>query len=172
MAAQTVTATLKCTLSIAETLTTGLSSVNASSDLIPSFSWVSGNSATANAINQYFCNSTNTITLNSGANTTVTLTSLTDASGASRSFANGVRGLVVYVTSRSANSYLLMGNAAANTWTGFISVNTATVKITDFLAVSVANTDTLAVNATSNQVKFLNVGNSAITFKLAVFGNT
>ncbi len=171
MAAQTVQASLAVRLNITETLSTGLSSVNASSDLVPSLQWVAGNAAVANGITQYFCNSASTITLNSGTNTTVTLTSLTDASGSSRTFVNGVKGLLIYVTSRSAGDYLTVGNAAANTWTGFVSVNTATLRVHDFLAVGVMSTDSLGVNATSNQVKITNSGNAAITFKLAIIGN-
>jgi hypothetical protein len=171
MASQSVVASMSVKLNITETLSTGLASVAASSDLVPAFSWVAGNTATANGVSQYFANSTNTITLNSGANTTLTLTALTDASGSSRTLVNGVRGFMIYVTSRSAGDFLTVGNSSANSWTGFVSVNTATFRVYDFHASAVMNTDKLAVSSTSNQLRITNAGSNAITFKVALWGN-
>lgn len=173
MAAQSVVASMRVALSINETLTTGLASGNLSTSLVPDLEWVTGNTAVANGINQIFCKSASTVTLNGGANTTYTLTSLTDDAGVSRSFANGVRGLVIYVTSRSAGDYLTVGGAASNAWTGLVNSNTAVLRVYDFAAFGVTKTDKLTVTANSSeQIKITNAGNSAITFKLAVWGNT
>ncbi len=172
MAAQTVEATLTVKLSIAETSLNGLTSAKATGYLNTVFDWTNGVAANTNAINQIFCKAVTAVTLNGGTNTTYNLLSLTDDEGVSRSFANGVRGVLIQVTSRTAGNYLLVGNASANSWTGFCSVNTATLRVVDNLTTASTLTDVLPVNATSNQVRIANPGNSAITFKLAVWGNT
>jgi hypothetical protein len=172
MPAQTVVASMSVKLTITETLAYGLSSTNYSSNLVPDLQFVAGNSATANAISQIFCKSATSVTLNSGANTTYTLTALTDDAGVARTFANGVKGLVIYVTSRSAGDYLTVGGAATNAWTGICSNGAATLRVFDFAAFGVMNTDKYVVaNGSSEQVKITNAGNSAITFKLAFLGN-
>ena len=173
MAAQTVVASLSVKLNITETLAYGLANTNYSSSLVADLQYESGNSAVANGFNQIFCKSATSVTLNSGANATYTLTALTDDAGASRTFVNGVRGLVVYVTSRSAGDYLTIGGAASNAWTGLVNSTSAVLRVYDFAAFGVLNTDKYAVaNGSSEQVKITNAGNAAITFKLAVWGNT
>lgn len=170
MAAQTVVASMTVRLTITETLAYGVGSGNYSSSLVPDLQLVAGNSATANAINQYFVKST---TLNSGANTTFVLTALTDDNGLPRSFANGVKGLKVYATTRTAGDFLTMGNAASAAWVGICSSNTATIRIADFASFDAMSTDKFVVaNGSSEQLKFVNAGNSAITFKLIIWGNT
>jgi hypothetical protein len=173
MATQTVVATLRTTLTINETLTTGLASGNYSTSLIPSLEFEAGATNAANSINQIYCKAGSAVTLNSGANTTYTLTALTDEAGRAISFANGVRGLMIYVTSRSAGDYLNVGGAASNAWTGLVNTNGAVLRVYDFAAFGVMNTDKYAVaNGSSEQVKITNAGSNAITFKLAVWGNT
>lgn len=175
MAAQVLTGRFTSTINLNETLASGLS--NSSSlpgTLSVAFDYTNGNSATAGAINQEFCKGYTTVTLNSGATVTYTLTSLTDDAGRSKSFANGVRGVAIYVTSRSTGDYLNVGAAASNAWTGLVNSNTAVFRVYDFFATAIGNsTDKLAVTASSSeQLKIANAGNSAITFKLAVWGNT
>lgn len=172
MAAKTVTASLVTKLTINETLSTGLSSRIFSTDLLSDLEWVSGNTAVANGLNEIYCKAVSTVTLNSGANTTYTLTNITDDGGRAVAFANGVRGLLIQVTSRSAGDYLNVGAAASNAWTGLVNSNTAVMKVYDFAAFGVLSTDKYAVaNGSSEQVKITNAGSNAITFKLAVLGN-
>ena len=175
MAAQVLTGRFTSTINLNETLASGLS--NSSSlpgTLNVAFDYTNGNSATSGAINQEFCKGYTTVTLNSNSSVTYTLTSLTDDSGRSKSFANGVRGLAVYVTSRSTGGYLELGGAASNAWTGLCNSTSAVIRVYDFFAVALSNsTDKYTVTASSSeQLKINNPGNSAITFKLATWGNT
>jgi hypothetical protein len=173
MAAQTLTGKFYARIDINETLASGLSNTSSlPGTLTASYDLVSGNTNTALAIDQEFCKGATTVTLNASASVTYTLTALTDDIGRSKSFANGVRGLSIYVTSRTAGDFLTIGAAATNTWTGLISINTATVKVFDFFATAVASTDKYAVSAGNDQFKITNGGSNPITFKLATWGNT
>ena len=173
MAAQTLTGRFAATISLSEILASGLSnSQSAAGSLSIAYDFVGGTSNTALAINQEFTKSATTVTLNAAASQTYTLTSLTDDSGRSKSFANGVRFMAVYVTSRTAGDYLNMGAAATNTWTGLVNSNTAVVKCPDFFVTAVGSTDKLSIASGNDQVKFTNAGSNPITFKLVVWGNT
>jgi len=172
MAAQTVTASMATQISVSETMSQALSnSVPATGQIVPSFAYVNGNSATALGINQYLARGVTTVTLNASANTTIVLTNTTDDIGRTVAFANGVRGIAVYATSRTTGDFLTIGAAATNTWTGLISVNTATVKVFDYFQVSVASTDKYAVSAGNDQLKITNGGSNPITFKYVILGN-
>ena len=174
MAAQVVSGYIRAQIGLSEIINSSLS-VNAaiSGEITPSYSYVNGASNTALGANQIFVKGASPVTLNSSSSVTYTLTAITDELGRSVSFANGVRGLAIYVTSRSAGDYLLVGNAGTNPWTGVVSTGTATVRVYDFFAVSVASTDKFTVaNGSSEQVKIANAGTNAITFKIAVWGNT
>lgn len=175
MAAQTLTGRFTAKIELSEVLASALTnSQSLPGSLQVSLDYSNGNTATAGAINQEFCKGATTVTLNSNTNATYTLTSLTDDAGRSKSFANGVRGLLIYVTSRSTGGYLEVGAAASNAWTGLVNSNTAVVRVYDFFAVAVGNsTDKYTVTANSSeQIKISNPTNSAITFKLATWGNT
>ena len=90
MAAQTLTGRFAATISLSEILASGLSnSQSAAGSLSIAYDFVGGTSNTALAINQEFTKSATTVTLNAAASQTYTLTSLTDDSGRSKSFANG-----------------------------------------------------------------------------------
>jgi hypothetical protein len=172
MAAQTVSGSMNVQLSLSEILPHGLSNSTATGQILPSYTLINGNTNTALGINQIFCKGSTAVTLNSNSSVTYTLTSLTDDLGRAVSFANGVRGLAIYVTSRSTGDYLSVGNAASNAWTGIVSTGTATMKVYDFAAFQVASTDKYtATNGSNEQIKILNSGTNAITFKIAVWGN-
>lgn len=173
MAAQTLTGRFAATIQMSEILASGLSNSQAAAGtLAVSYDFVNGAGNTALAINQEFTKGATTVTLNAAASQTYTLTSLTDDSGRTKSFANGVRFMAVYVTSRTAGDYLNMGAAATNTWTGLVNSNTAVIKLPDFFATAIGSTDKLSVASGNDQVKFTNAGSNPITFKLVVWGNT
>ncbi len=171
--AQTLTATFKPTLEVAETLSTNLTSTISDATLISPIQYVAGNGAVALGINADFIKGVNPVTLNSSASQTYTLTALTDDATRAITLAGGVRILVLYVTSRTAGDYLTVGAAAANPWTSFLSGTTpasASISRPRF-ALAVGSTDKYVVaNGSNEQLKIVNSGSNPITFKLALLG--
>ncbi len=172
--AQTLTATLKPSLQVSETLGTNVSSTISDATLVPTISYVAGNSAVALGINADFIKGANTVTLNSSASVTYTLTALTDDATRAITLAGGVRVFYLTVTSRTAGDFLTVGAAASNPWTSpFASANaaTASLKVYDFIALGVGSTDKYAVaNGSNEQLKIVNSGSNPITFKVALLG--
>ena len=110
-------------------------------------------------------------TLYQAATVTYTLTALTDALGRSATFAGGVRGLWIRVTSRTAGDYLTVGAAGTNPWTSMFGGTTPTIKVFKFLCVAADLTDEYAVTASSNeQLKITNSGSNSITFEIGLIG--
>lgn len=169
--AQTLSANIGGRLEVAETLSTGFANGVLDTTLTPALAYVSGNSNTALALNASFIKGANTVTLNASANTTYTLTALTDDAGRSITLAGGVRVLVIHVTSRTAGDYLTVGAAGTNPWTSPFNGTAPALKVFDLLVLGVGSTDKYAVTINSNeQLKVTNSGSNPITFKLALLG--
>lgn len=169
--AQTVTANVGRTVNwadISETLPAPFNSTSPTLSINPSASYVTGNSANSTAVNQWW---SEPITLASGANSIYTLTAMTDNLGRAVSFAGGVRLWGLVVTSRNAGDYLTIGAAASNPWTSPFSGTTPAIKVYDFFAMGVENTDKYAVaNGSNEQVKVVNSGSNSISFQFTFVG--
>ncbi len=174
MAAQTITGIVGKggnLLEIDETLPAPFNTTTNPVYLSPNWQYVNGTSATALAINQWFEPSGTPITLAASASVTYTLTALTDGLGRAVSFAGGVRFWGILVTTRTAGDYLTVGAAASNPWTSPFAGTTPAIKVFDLLVLSVGSTDEYAVAAGSNeQIKIVNSGSNAITFKFIMAG--
>ncbi len=169
--AQTLSASFGNGLDVAETFGTGFTSTINDTRLIPSIQYVSGNSAISLGIDASLVKGLSPVTLASGANSTYTLTGLTDDAGRSITMAGGVRFLLLYVTSRTAGDFLTVGNAGTNPWTSPFSGTTPALKVYDLLILGIGSTDKYTVAAGSNeQLKILNSGSNSITYKLGILG--
>lgn len=134
--------------------------------------FVTGTSGTANAINNYYIKSgTNAVTLAASGTATYVLTSLTDPLGRAVTFAGGVRGMWVLVTTRVAGDFLTIGAAGTNPWTSLFAGTTPAIKVFKFFCVEVDLADKYAVTASSNeQLKFTNSGSNSLTFEFGLIG--
>lgn len=169
--AQTLTASFGNGLRVSETFNTGPASSVADSSIVPGITFVAGNAAAALGINASFLKCVNSVTLNSGASVTYTLTNMTDDTARTISMAGGVRFVMIAVTSRTAGDYLTVGQAATNPWTSPFVGTTPGLKVWDLAVLGVGSTDKYAVAAGSNeQLKITNSGSNPITFKPALLG--
>lgn len=134
--------------------------------------WVTGTSGTPNAVDTYYVKAgTNAVTLAGSGTATYVLTALTDPLGRPVTFAGGVRGLWVKVTTRVAGDYLTIGAAGTNPWTSMLGGTTPTIKVFKFFCVEVDLADKYAVTASSNeQLKFTNSGSNSLTFEFGLIG--
>lgn len=166
-----VTADLKCSLTIDETVAF-VSSQVLEGKFTAALSYVAGAAAVSNGVNVSWTKAgAAAVTLASAATVTYTLTALTDALGRSATFAGGVRGLWIRVTSRTAGDYLTVGAAGTNPWTSMFGGTTPTIKVFKFLCVAADLTDEYAVTASSNeQLKITNSGSNSITFEIGLIG--
>jgi hypothetical protein len=170
----TVVAKLESKWTIDETINlfgvTSASPLEATSLLTENF--VTGTSGTANAVDTYYVKAgTNAVTLASAATVTYVLSSLTDPLGRSVTFAGGVRGLWVKVTTRVAGDYLTIGAAGTNPWTALFAGTTPAIKVFKFLCIEADLTDKYTVTASSNeQLKFTNSGSNSLTFEFGLIG--
>lgn len=170
----TVVAKLQSNWTVDETIslfgTTNTTPLEGTSQLTEQF--VTGTSGTANAINNYYIKSgTNAVTLASGATATYILTSLTDPLGRAVTFAGGVRGMWVTVTTRVAGDFLTIGAAGTNPWTSLFAGTTPAIKVFKYFCIEADLTDKYAVTASSNeQLKFTNSGSNSLTFEFGLIG--
>jgi hypothetical protein len=122
--------------------------------------FVTGTSGTANAINNYY--------IKAG---TYVLTSLTDPLGRAVTFAGGVRGMWVKVTTRVAGDFLTIGAAGTNPWTSMFAGTTPAIKVFKYFCIEVDLADKYVVAAGSNeQLKFVNSGSNSMTFEFGLIG--
>lgn len=165
--AQNINASLSAGYAVTESLAYGFSSQNVPMQLLPVFSFTNGNGvASPNLVDDHF---EKTITLNSGASVTLTLSALTDDLGRSVAFA-AVAALILYPTVRTAGDKLTVGGAAANPWTAIAS---GTVPVFGLLFMVADGVDGFAVSAgASDQLKITNSGANQITFKLGIVGRS
>lgn len=168
-----VTASLKTTFTIAESLSIGPTSPSILEvPLITTQSYVAGAVATSDGINAWWTKAgTLAVTLAAGASVTYTLTSLTDALARATTFVSGIKCLYIKVTSRTAGDYLTVGQAATNPWTALFVGTTPGIKVYKFFAIGTDLTDKYAVTAASNeQLKITNSGSNSITFEIGIVG--
>jgi hypothetical protein len=137
----------------------------------PSWQFTNGTSASgtvANVIDDHW--ELLSVTLASSASVTYTLSGLTDTAGRTVALAR-VHKLLIYITSKTGNDFLSVGNAASNPWTGHCSSGTALIKVFDALLLVGANATGYVVGSgSSDQLKILNSGSASITFNILVSG--
>lgn len=169
-----VTAKISATCTIDETLNMFGTTTSQPNEGVSQLSelYVSGTSATPNGVNTYLSKAgTFATTLAAGASVTFTLTALTDALARAVTFAGGVRGFWIKVTSRTAGDFLTIGQAATNPWTSMFVGTTPGLKVYKYFCIECDQTDKYAVAAGSNeQLKITNSGSNSMTFELGLIG--